>query len=67
MNKKGLSAINFKSTNIVPNSILLAVPDGIGIWQSKFGDLPADLFLKTDTLDFFYLKIVVDEEQVRTL
>ena len=49
--KKKLSTIYFKAANVVPDGFLSAVPDGIGAKQSKFGDVPADLFFKTDTLE----------------
>ena len=49
--KRKLSVIYFKAANVVPDGFLSAVPDGIGAKQSKFGDVPADLFFKTDTLE----------------
>ena len=49
--KKKLSAICFKAANVVPDGFSSAVPDSIGANQSKFGDVLADLFFKTDTLE----------------
>ena len=46
-----LSAIYFKAAYVVPDGFFSAVPDGIGAKQSKFGDVPADLFFKADTLE----------------
>ena len=42
-----LTATNFKSANC-PNSFFSAVPDGIGAKQSKFRDVPCDMFFESD-------------------